>query len=210
MQIGIIGLGRMGGNIARRLMKDGHECVVFDQSPDAVGKLAGEGAVAGTGVADLVARLRKPRVVWIMLPAGAITEHAVDEFGSLMEAGDIIIDGGNSFYQDDVRRAHDARGEGRRYVDVGTSGGVWGLERGYCMMIGGDKDAVDTPRPDLRGPGARQRRHSRDARAARAAIPGPSRATSTAARAAPGTSSRWSITASNTGSCRPMPKASTS
>jgi len=139
----MIGLGRMGGNIVRRLMRDGHKTVVFDMSADAVKGLAGEGATGTGSLADFIQALDKPRVAWVMLPAGKITEQTVAELGSHFEAGDIIIDGGNSFYKDDIRRAKELAQKGIRYVDVGTSGGVWGLERGYCMMIGGEKDAVD-------------------------------------------------------------------
>jgi 6-phosphogluconate dehydrogenase len=142
MQLGMIGLGRMGGNIVRRLMRDKHDCVVYDKSAEAVGTLAADGAKGVKSLADLVAALTKPRSVWIMLPAGAITEATVNELSGLLAAGDCIIDGGNSFYQDDVRRANSLRPKGIFYVDVGTSGGVWGLERGYCMMIGGDRETV--------------------------------------------------------------------
>ena len=143
MQLGMIGLGRMGGNIVRRIMKAGHGSVVYDRNEAAVAALAGEGATGASGLADLVGKLEKPRAVWVMLPAGAATEAAVEELGRLMEPGDTIIDGGNSMYKDDIRRAAALREKKIHYVDVGTSGGVWGLERGYCMMIGGDKEAVD-------------------------------------------------------------------
>jgi 6-phosphogluconate dehydrogenase len=143
MKIGIVGLGRMGGNIARRLMRAGHECVAYDRQETAVRQLAQDGAQAGADLRDLVARLPAPRVVWIMLPAGKVTEDTVDALGGLLESGDIVIDGGNSFYKDDIRRAADLKGKGIRYIDAGTSGGVWGLDRGYCLMIGGDKAAVD-------------------------------------------------------------------
>ena len=142
MQLGIIGLGRMGGNIARRLMLNGHTTVVFDRNTDFVNALVQEGA---SGVADLpalVAGLAKPRAVWVMLPAGAPTEDTIDTLSELLDADDIIIDGGNTFYKDDIRRAQVLAEKGIRYVDVGTSGGVWGLERGYCMMIGGDTTVV--------------------------------------------------------------------
>ena len=142
MQLGIIGLGRMGGNIARRLMLNGHETVVFDRNTDFVSALAAEGA---NGVADLpalVAGLEKPRAVWVMLPAGAPTEDTIDTLSQLLEPGDVIIDGGNTYYKDDIRRARDLAQKGLKYIDVGTSGGVWGLERGYCMMIGGDAAEV--------------------------------------------------------------------
>ncbi len=142
MQLGMIGLGRMGGNIVRRLMRGGHECVVYDKSAAAVAALEAEGARGAGSVADLVAALAKPRAIWIMLPAGEITGAAVDELVALLAPGDVAIDGGNSFYQDDIKRAAMLQSKGILYLDVGTSGGVWGLERGYCMMIGGDRDAV--------------------------------------------------------------------
>ena len=143
MQLGMIGLGRMGGNIVRRLVSKGHECVVFDQNADAIKALAGDKIGGASGLADMVKKLAKPRAVWVMLPAGEITEKTVVELGNLMEAGDTIIDGGNAFFQDDVRRAKALKSKGIHYIDCGTSGGVWGLARGYCMMIGGDKEAVD-------------------------------------------------------------------
>ena len=142
MQLGIIGLGRMGGNIARRLMLNGHSTVVYDRNTAFVDTLAKEGA---TGVADLpalVAALEQPRAVWVMLPAGAPTEDTIDALSELLDAGDVIIDGGNTFYKDDIRRAKTLAEKGLKYIDVGTSGGVWGLERGYCMMIGGDADTA--------------------------------------------------------------------
>jgi 6-phosphogluconate dehydrogenase len=144
MQIGVIGLGRMGGNIVRRLMKAGHRCVVFDAQAPARAALAGEGAKDAGSLADLVQALEeKPRAVWVMLPAGQPTEDTVAELGGLLGEGDIVIDGGNAFYKDDIRRAAALAKKGLHYVDCGTSGGVWGLERGYCMMIGGPKAAVD-------------------------------------------------------------------
>jgi 6-phosphogluconate dehydrogenase len=142
MKLGVIGLGRMGGNISLRLMKHGHECVVFDQSYKAVDAIVGQGAAKSTGLADMVRQLPSPKVVWVMLPAGHITEEAVQELRSMMGRGDIIIDGGNTMYKDDIRRAKALREKGIAYVDVGTSGGVWGLQRGYCMMIGGETNAV--------------------------------------------------------------------
>ncbi|MBV9783467.1 MAG: decarboxylating 6-phosphogluconate dehydrogenase [Acidisphaera sp.] len=150
MQLGMIGLGRMGGNIVRRLMRDGHTAVVFDQAAQAVEKLAGEGATGSASLEAFVKALDKPRVAWVMLPAGHITEETVNTLAGLFEAGDIIIDGGNSFYKDDIRRAKMLAEKGIRYVDVGTSGGVWGLERGYCMMIGGEREAVDHLDPIFR------------------------------------------------------------
>jgi 6-phosphogluconate dehydrogenase len=143
MQLGIVGLGRMGGNIARRLTKAGHSCVVWDRNESAVKGLEAEGSTGASGLADVVAKLDAPRAVWVMLPAGGPTEATVEELGTLLAPGDVIIDGGNSFYKDDIRRAASLREKGIVYVDVGTSGGVWGLERGYCMMIGGEKAAVD-------------------------------------------------------------------
>jgi 6-phosphogluconate dehydrogenase len=142
MDIGIIGLGRMGGNIARRLMRGGHKCVVLDRSPDAVKDVESAGAVAAKDSADMLKKLGAPRTVWLMLPAGEITEKVLTEVAAQMSKGDILIDGGNSFYKDDIRRAKTLREKGVIYVDVGTSGGVWGLERGYCLMIGGEKEAV--------------------------------------------------------------------
>ena len=141
MQLGMIGLGRMGANMVRRLMRDGHECVVFDVSPDAVKALADEGAIGASSMEDFVAKLSKPRAAWMMVPA-AVVQGTLDTLSGLMESGDIIIDGGNSYYRDDVDRAKALEPKGIRYVDVGTSGGVWGLERGFCQMIGGPEDAV--------------------------------------------------------------------
>ncbi|MPW18328.1 decarboxylating 6-phosphogluconate dehydrogenase [Paraburkholderia sp. CNPSo 3157] len=141
MQIGIVGLGRMGGNIGRRLMRGGHQCIVYDHNPQATEALAKEGATGARDLGDLVAKLDAPRVVWLMLPAGKITEDTLADLQRILTADDVVIDGGNSFYKDDIRRAAQLREAGVHYVDVGTSGGVWGLERGYCMMIGGD-DAI--------------------------------------------------------------------
>jgi 6-phosphogluconate dehydrogenase len=143
MQLGMIGLGRMGGNIVRRLMKNGHTAVVYDKDPKAVAALVAENAVGGASLQEFVSKLSKPRAVWVMLPAGRITETTIDELTHLLEPDDVIIDGGNSFWQDDVRRGKALKEKGLHYIDVGTSGGVWGFERGYCMMIGGDKPVVD-------------------------------------------------------------------
>jgi len=143
MQIGIIGLGRMGGNIARRLMRDGHNVAVYDANQTATEALATDGASASTSIADLVSKLTQPRAVWSMLPAGTITEATVETLGGLLASGDTVIDGGNTYYRDDIRRAAALKQKGIRYLDVGTSGGVWGLERGYCMMIGGDREAFE-------------------------------------------------------------------
>lgn len=142
MQLGIIGLGRMGGNIARRLMLNGHTTVVYDRNTAFVDTLAAEGASGVIDLPALVAGLAKPRAVWVMLPAGVPTEDTIDTLSTLLEAGDTIIDGGNTFYKDDIRRAKTLSEKGLHYVDVGTSGGVWGLERGYCMMIGGEAEVV--------------------------------------------------------------------
>ncbi|HUK57823.1 MAG TPA: decarboxylating 6-phosphogluconate dehydrogenase [Stellaceae bacterium] len=141
MEIGVVGLGRMGGNIVRRLERKGHRAVVFDRDPAAINALA-DSAKGAKSLADLVKSLAAPRAVWVMLPAGEPTEQAIAELAQVMSRGDIVIDGGNSFYKDDIRRAQHLSGQGIHYLDVGTSGGVWGLERGYCMMIGGDKEAV--------------------------------------------------------------------
>ena len=143
MELGIIGLGRMGGNISLRLMRAGHRTVVYDRNADAVKHLAEAGAAGVGGLADMVKSLTPPRAVWVMLPAGAITEATVTELAGMMDVGDTIIDGGNSYYKDDIRRAKSLLTQGITYIDVGTSGGVYGLDRGYCMMIGGDKAAVD-------------------------------------------------------------------
>ena len=142
MQLGMVGLGRMGANMTRRLMRGGHQLVVSDLSPDSVKQLAGEGATGSTSLEDMIHTLTPPRAVWIMVPAGAATESTVQKVAAHLQAGDAIIDGGNSYFKDDVRRANELKGKGIHYIDVGTSGGVWGLERGYCMMIGGPKEAV--------------------------------------------------------------------
>ena len=150
MQIGMIGLGRMGGNMVRRLMKGGHTCVVYDRGADVVAAYAKEGATPAKSVQDLVSKLQKPRAVWIMVPAGGPTESTVQELAGALEAGDTIIDGGNSFFKDDVRRSKEVGKKGIHYVDAGTSGGVWGVERGYCLMVGGPKEAVSRVEPVLR------------------------------------------------------------
>ena len=142
MQLGVVGLGRMGGNIAQRLMRHGHSCVVYDKNAEAVAALAGKGATGSGGLDDLAAKLSAPRAIWLMLPAGKITDDAVTQLQGVLKAGDIVIDGGNSFYKDDVRRARELKPKGIHYLDVGTSGGIWGLDRGYCLMIGGEADIV--------------------------------------------------------------------
>jgi len=141
MQLGMVGLGRMGANMVRRLMKDGHECVVYDVNADAVKELGGEGASGSDSWDDFVAKLDTPRNVWLMVPA-AFVDSTAKELSDRMDEGDTLIDGGNSYYHDDIRRAGELRPKGIHYVDVGVSGGVWGLERGYCQMIGGEDEAV--------------------------------------------------------------------
>jgi 6-phosphogluconate dehydrogenase len=141
MQLGMIGLGRMGANMVRRLLRHGQTCVVFDRSPDAVKELVNEKAIGASSLADLVAKLDQPRAIWLMVPA-AVVDETIGQLSPLLEAGDTIIDGGNSYYIDDIERSKGLRSLGIHYLDVGTSGGIWGLERGYCMMIGGDKEIV--------------------------------------------------------------------
>ena len=142
MKLGVIGLGRMGGNISLRLMKHDHECVVYDHSETVVDGIVGQGAAKSSGLEDMVRQLPSPKIVWVMLPSGKITEDTVMALRGMMGKGDIIIDGGNSMYKDDIRRAASLRAKGIVYIDVGTSGGVWGLQRGYCMMIGGERESV--------------------------------------------------------------------
>jgi 6-phosphogluconate dehydrogenase len=142
MQLGMVGLGRMGANMTRRLIRGGHQLVVSDRSPDAVKQLSNEGAGGSSSLEDFVAKLKPPRAAWVMVPAGDPTEQTVQKLAQHMQSGDTIIDGGNSYFKDDVRRANQLKDKGIHYVDVGTSGGVWGLERGYCMMIGGPDEAV--------------------------------------------------------------------
>ena len=172
MHIGIVGLGRMGANIARRLMRHGHACVVHDRDAEPGRRLAGEGATAVDSLAALVQTLPAPRVVWLMLPAGEITEAAIAELTGLLSSGDTLIDGGNTFWKDDIRRAGALKPKGIHYVDVGTSGGVWGLERGYCLMIGGEAAVVQrldpifaALAPGMAGVPATATRKGRDARA---------------------------------------------
>lgn len=149
MQLGVIGLGRMGANIVRRLLRNKHECVVFNRTPDKVKQLASEGAIGADSLDDFVQKLAKPRAIWLMVPAGDPTEDMVTELAQKLETGDILIDGGNSYYIDDIRRAKALQTKGIHYVDIGTSGGVWGLERGYCMMIGGPEATVQHLDPIL-------------------------------------------------------------
>jgi 6-phosphogluconate dehydrogenase len=141
MQLGMIGLGRMGANLVRRLMRDGHRCVAYDRNPDAVKALASEGATGSESLADFVAKLETPRNIWIMVPAGVV-QSTLDELRPLLQDDDVVIDGGNSYYRDDITRARDLKRDGIHFVDCGTSGGVWGLDRGYCLMIGGEDEVV--------------------------------------------------------------------
>ena len=149
-QLGMVGLGRMGANIVRRLMRDGHECVVYDVNPDAISELAGEGAVGAETLSDLASKLDAPRAVWVMVPAGDITEQTVNDVAAVLDSGDAIIDGGNSYYRDDMRRSAAVADKGIDYIDCGTSGGVFGLDRGYCLMIGGPDVAVERLDPIFR------------------------------------------------------------
>jgi len=141
MQLGMIGLGRMGANMVRRLQKNGHTCVVYDRSPESVKQLSGEGATGANSLDDFVQKLQKPRAIWLMVPAGVV-DRMIHELVPKLESGDILIDGGNSYYIDDIRRAKELQAKNLHYVDVGTSGGVWGLDRGYCQMIGGENEVV--------------------------------------------------------------------
>ena len=143
MQLGMVGLGRMGAGIVRRLLRAGHHCVGYDVSPDAVAALADDGMVGASSLADLAAKLERPRAVWLMVPAGQITDQTIAAVAEVLEAGDVIVDGGNSHYHDDIRHAAELREKGIHHVDVGTSGGVWGLERGFCLMIGGETEVVE-------------------------------------------------------------------
>jgi len=172
MQLGIVGLGRMGGNIARRLMRNGHQMVVNDRDQAAIDTLVAEGAQGAKDLAALVQQLAKPRAIWVMLPAGAPTEQTITQLADLLEPDDVIIDGGNTFYKDDIRRAGELAGRKLHYVDVGTSGGVWGLERGYCMMIGGEQAVIERLDPLFAslapGVGNIPRTHGRDGEPGRA------------------------------------------
>ena len=159
MQLGMIGLGRMGGNMVRRLLKGGHQCVVYNRSANAVAELVKEKAVGTTSLPDFVKKLSKPRAVWLMVPTGVV-DNVIADLLPHLERGDMLIDGGNSYYIDDIRRAKELKSKGIHYVDVGTSGGVWGLERGYCMMIGGERRCGEASRSDLRNACTRPRRYS--------------------------------------------------
>ena len=208
MRIGMVGLGKMGANMTRRLMRGGHEVVVTDLSADNVKKIAAKAPIASSSLDDFVSKLGKPRVAWLMVPAGDPTEKTVQTLRQKIPARRHLIDGGNSYFKDDIRRAEQLKEKGIHYVDVGTSGGVWGIDRGYCMMIGGPKDAVQRLIPFsklwLPGVGDIPRTPGREKMSGTAEdgyiYCGPS---------ALATSSRWCTTASNTESCRHMPKAST-
>ena len=147
MQLGMVGLGRMGSGIVRRLLKDGHNCVGYDVSPDAVKALEGDGALGATSLEEFAAKLEKPRAAWVMVPAGEITDKTIAALAEVLEPGDVIVDGGNTHYIEDIRHAAELRAKGIHHVDVGTSGGVWGFERGFCLMIGGEKEVVDRLSP---------------------------------------------------------------
>jgi 6-phosphogluconate dehydrogenase len=166
VQIGLVGLGRMGANMVRRLEKGGHKCTVFDLNVDNVKKLTNEGVQGATSLADLVSKLPKPRAVWVMVPAGHATESTVQALAAAMEEGDVIIDGGNSFYKDDIRRAAEFKKRGIHYMDAGTSGGVWGVERGYCLMVGGEEKVFAQFEPIFKtlspGPGTIERTPGRE------------------------------------------------
>jgi 6-phosphogluconate dehydrogenase len=166
VQIGLVGLGRMGANMVRRLEKGGHKCTVFDLNADNVKKLTNEGVQGATSLADLVSKLPKPRAVWVMVPAGHATESTVQALAAAMEEGDVIIDGGNSFYKDDIRRAAEFKKRGIHYMDAGTSGGVWGVERGYCLMVGGEEKVFAQFEPIFKtlspGPGTIERTPGRE------------------------------------------------
>lgn len=172
MQLGMIGLGRMGANMARRLMRGGHHCVVYDRNPDAVKALAAEGAIGASSLADMITAMTAPRHIWIMVPAGGPTESTVEALGQKLEPGDTIIDGGNSYFKDDIRRAKTLAPRSIHYVDAGTSGGVYGLDRGYCLMIGGERDVVARLDPIFRtlapGRGSVERTPGRDSAASTA------------------------------------------
>ncbi len=204
MQLGMIGLGRMGANMVRRLIRKGHQCVVFDRSQDTVNALVKDGAIGSTSLADLGQKLAKPRAIWLMVPA-AVVDQTIADLLPLLEKGDTLIDGGNSYYVDDIRRARELADKGIHYVDVGTSGGVWGLERGYCMMIGGGTEVVQRLDPIFAasppdGGGGRRTpgRHEVGWNRGRRLL---------AVQTARTISSKWSTTASSTASWPRMPKA---
>jgi 6-phosphogluconate dehydrogenase len=204
-QLGMIALGRMGSNMVRRLIQGGHQCVVFNRSPKKVKDLVKEKAVGASSLADLVEKLQKPRAVWLMVPA-EVVDSFISDLMPLLEPGDILIDGGNSCYVDDIRRAKELAPKKIHFVDVGTSGGVWGLKRGYCMMIGGEKSVVRHLDPIF----TTLARQASATFRARANVRSPAvlrtRAICIADRTGPATSSRWSTTASSMALWPPMPK----
>jgi len=196
MQLGMIGLGRMGASMVSRLLQGGHECVVFDMKPDSVKGVANQGATGAASLDDFMAKLKPPRAVWLMVPAAAV-EVTVQDLAARLQQGDIVIDGGNSYYVDDIRRAKELKAKGIRYVDVGTSGGVWGIERGYCLMIGGEGDAVLYLDPIFKtlAPGRAISRAHLDGKRL---VARPRRVISIAGLPAPAILSRWFITGLNT------------
>ena len=205
MQLGMIGLGRMGANMVRRLTRGGHQCVVYDVHPEAVKQLVHPGVIGASSLEDLVARLSRPRAVWLMVPAGVVDQELA-LLAPLLADGDIVIDGGNSFYRDDIRRGAELGRRGIHYLDVGTSGGVLGLERGYCLMIGGEADTARHLAPVFTtlAPAKMRLRSRPEGKSAPAR---PMRATCTAGRKGPVTSSKWCTTESNTASWPPTPRA---
>jgi 6-phosphogluconate dehydrogenase len=196
MEVGMVGLGRMGSNLVRRLLKAGHPCVVYDLHPEAVQAVVSEGAVGATTLNDLVARLSRPRVLWMMVPAAAV-EQTLEALVPLLQHDDVVVDGGNSFYHDDLRRAAELQTQGIHYLDVGTSGGIWGLERGYCLMIGGEETAVQRLDPIFAAlaPGIARPRARPDGNPSAAR---PNEVICTADRPAQATSSRWCTMGSST------------
>ena len=204
MQLGMIGAGRMGGNMAIRLMKAGHTCVVYARHEESIKEAVDQGAKGTTDLKEFVRMLAKPRAVWLMVPAAAV-DKVLDDLTSLLEPGDIVVDGGNSYYHDDIRRAAALKEKRLQYVDVGVSGGVWGLERGYCMMIGGEVETVQRLGPifEALAPGVAAAPRTPGRTGSR--LP-PKTAIYTAAPMAAGILSKWSTTASNTGSWQLSPK----
>ena len=204
MQLGMIGVGRMGGNMVLRLMKAGHECVVYDRHEESIKELVDKGAKGTTDLKEFVRVLARPRAVWLMVPAAAV-DKVLDDLTSLLEPGDIVVDGGNSYYHDDIRRAAALKEKRIQYVDVGVSGGVWGLERGYCMMIGGEAEAVQRLDPIFKtlAPGVAEAPRTPGRQGSRPPL---RTAICTAAPTAAGILSKWSTTASNTGSWQLSPR----
>ena len=198
MQLGMVGLGRMGAGLVGRLMRDGHSCVVYDVNPAAVTALEKEGATGSTSMAEFVEKLTQPRAAWVMVPAGEITAKTITDLASHLSSGDIIIDGGNTYYRDDIRHAKTLSEKGIHHIDCGTSGGVWGIDRGFCLMIGGEDEIVAPSPAHLRHhrPGSGHR--AREPRGGRVNPTMPNWASCTAVPTAPATSSRWSTTGSST------------